>query len=282
MNCTQANQFSIYAYLINAGFVPTKDNTNEAWFKIRNERTASMKISKKINRWFDHGSGDRIGGKLIDLIMFIHNCDTQQALTYVSGVNLQEIQPTKINDKNILKFETKVTNTSSITDRRLQNYLIERRIPLQLANCYCKQVSYKFGKYDFVTIGFLNDAGGYATRNKISKRCIGANSITTIIHHETKVILFEGFFDFLSAIVLNPLVASFSSIVLNTTANTEKCIEQIARLMPRYLYIAFDNDDAGRAATKKIKSAFPSSIDISHRYKEFKDLNEKLIQEKHA
>lgn len=276
MNAAQANStISIYAYLINEGFIPARENEREAWFAIRNEVTASCKVDKTLNRFYDHGVG--FGGKVTDICMLINSCDVRNALAILSGCSLPRLQRNSMCQQlTKVNVTTEVKSIGRIIDRRLQAYLKTRCIPLRLANNYCCQITYSFGGREYVTIGFKNNAGGFATRNKYSKRCIGPNDISCVRPHETRVILTEGFLDYLSAIVLNPMVANYGAIVLNSTANISRCVEQLSVFQPKVIYVAFDNDNSGRDASLMVNKLFPFAKDVSHRYKLFKDINEKL------
>ena len=64
MNCEQANQIDLVDYLFSIGFSPNKISAENYWFlsPLRDERTASFKVNKTKNIWYDHGIGK--GGKL--------------------------------------------------------------------------------------------------------------------------------------------------------------------------------------------------------------------------
>ena len=69
MNIAEAREIPLEIILNKFGCEPTKNNETEAWFKspFRNEKTASFKINRKMNRWFDHG--EQIGGNVIDFVV---------------------------------------------------------------------------------------------------------------------------------------------------------------------------------------------------------------------
>jgi DNA primase len=83
LSCERARAFPIEKALAKLGHFPTKSNEKEAWFlsPIRSETQASFKVSKKLNRWYDHGAGK--GGNVIDLICLITNGTVKEALELI-------------------------------------------------------------------------------------------------------------------------------------------------------------------------------------------------------
>ena len=74
LTCERARAFPIEKALAKLGHFPTRSTEKEAWFlsPFRSETQASFKVSKKLNRWYDHGAGK--GGNVIDLICQINKC----------------------------------------------------------------------------------------------------------------------------------------------------------------------------------------------------------------
>ncbi len=69
--------------LAKLGHFPTRSTEKEAWFlsPFRPETQASFKVSKKLNRWYDHGAGK--GGNVIDLICQINKSSVREALSFL-------------------------------------------------------------------------------------------------------------------------------------------------------------------------------------------------------
>ncbi|MGN6212871.1 CHC2 zinc finger domain-containing protein, partial [Parafilimonas sp.] len=80
MTCAKANEVDLVDYLYASGYTPTKIKGNNYWYisPLRDERTASFKIDRSKNVWYDHGTGN--GGTVIDFVIQYFNCDVQQAL----------------------------------------------------------------------------------------------------------------------------------------------------------------------------------------------------------
>ena len=78
LQCDKAREIPITEFLKKSGFSPVRENQNSAWYlsPIRNENEASFKVSKVLNRWYDHGIGK--GGNIIDLVIEMNNrCSVQ-------------------------------------------------------------------------------------------------------------------------------------------------------------------------------------------------------------
>ena len=84
-------------------------------------------------------------------------------------------------------------------------------------------------------------------------------------------------FDFLSLIILEEdLVKASDIIILNSLAFTNKITGHLTNYENIRLYL--DNDPAGDRATAKILKLFRSATDERNSFKNYKDLNEKLMQ----
>lgn len=107
------------------------------------------------------------------------------------------------------------------------------------------------------------------------------NNARNITYNNTATVnLFEGFVDYLSLLTLQPSQADVSSVVLNSVNNLDRAIPFLSKHSKINSFL--DNDDAGRAALKKLQSLKLPVEDISGRYSNFKDLNDYLCHKKHA
>ena len=124
---------------------------------------------------------------------------------------------------------------------------------------------------------WLNDSGGYEIRNTYYKGCIKAKDITTIPNaSNAELNVFEGMFDYLSAIQINGAVTN-KTIILNSLAN----LSRIKNVLPSYnkVNVFFDNDPAGRIATTELQGEYGNIVtDYSRIYNGYKDYNEYLKQ----
>lgn len=275
MNCKTAKQINMVDFLIRLGYQPQKTNNNDIWFfsPFRCEKTPSFKINKIMGIWYDFGEGR--GGTIIDFIMRLKQCNLKEALNYLESSSFSFDQPNTI-EKN--KSEYQIIKTKSINNGFLVNYLISRKLNIEIARQYCKEVYYKFSKPNtYYGIGFKNDSGGYEIRNKFFKGCLGKKDITTIDNNTDSICVFESWSDFISYLSLQEKEIKESYIILNSTSLVTKAISKLMEYS--IIKVFFDNDYAGTKAFEKIKNTVLTKVvDMRTRYQNYKDLNEYLMK----
>lgn len=81
----QARQIDLVDYLHSAGHLPQKIRGNDYWFlsPVRDEKTASFKVNRKLNVWYDFGIGK--GGNFIDFGILFHRCTVSELLQKLSA-----------------------------------------------------------------------------------------------------------------------------------------------------------------------------------------------------
>ena len=301
LNCAQANQIDLVDYLSHLGYQSQKINANQYWYlsPLRQEKTASFKVDKNKNIWYDHGLGK--GGRLVDFATEYYGCNVSEALQKISffqgQINFQtsSIRPPFHLHQNSLLNPGDATETpikiiaakQPIEDPRLCRYLKQRNIEKNIADKYCHEISFKnAGKEKiFKAIGFKNNAGGYELRNEYFKGSSSPKYITYLDNYANKISVFEGFFDFLSYQSIHqnkPELTNF--LVLNSLSFFERSLLLMEKHQSIRLYL--DNDDAGRKFTKMGLKRSPNFKNESKLYEGYKDLNdwrmnfEKLEKEK--
>jgi hypothetical protein len=84
LNCEQAKWLDLVEYLAFLGHRPQRIKNSDYWYlsPLREVRTASFKVNRKLGIWFDHGIGK--GGDLIDFGTHYHNCSVSELLVRLS------------------------------------------------------------------------------------------------------------------------------------------------------------------------------------------------------
>ena len=113
----------------------------------------------------------------------------------------------------------------------------------------------------FFAIGLRNDCGGWELRSERFKGSSSPKQITTIDHQADKVIVFEGFMDFLSCLSMKhsaPL--GIDAAVLNPVVNLP--------FLERHptVHAFLDNDETGRHTLAELTRRCPRSQMIDHAY----------------
>jgi hypothetical protein len=273
LSCERARAFPIEKALAKLGHFPARTNEKEAWFlsPFRPETQASFKVSKKLNRWYDHGEG--IGGNVIDLICLITKLSVKEVLQFLNtnqpSFSFQQ-QPVfeKWSESSI-----KVRYAKPIQHYGLIKYLHERKISVSTASVYCNEVHYIFNGRNYFAIGLKNESGGWELRNKYFKNSSSPKDISYIEKGHTKLIVTEGMFDLLSILEFNqPWESEYDFLVLNSTAFVERAKKTIEGYKRNDLYL--DNDTIGKRTTQKLMKFSAKCSDRSGVYIGFKDMNE--------
>ena len=276
LTCERARAFPIEKALAKLGHFPTKTNDKEAWFlsPFRSEIQASFKVSKKLNRWYDHGEGK--GGNVIDLICLITKGTVKEALQIMA----QEEPSFSFQQQPILEKERNhaitIMYAKPIHHLGLRKYLHERGISIATASKFCKEVHYTFKGRNYFAFGIKNDSGGWELRNKYYKNSSSPKDITHIKNGNDKLIITEGMFDLLSILdSTKNLESEYDFLVLNSTAFLNKAMKVIDDYHQIDLYL--DNDKNGKTTTQKLIAHSNNCLDKSSLYEGFKDRNEWLI-----
>lgn len=281
---------SIIDFLANRGIYPQKENGHEAWYcsPLRNEKTASFKVSKTYNNFWDFGSGQ--SGDIIQLVRDLQGVDFKEAIHYLSNGQFESL-PSYQN--NSFSFDCKensnvleVTKVQALQNTALIDYIESRCIPYSTAQKYVKDIYYRNTNTNkrFFSLAFENISKGYATRNKLpkSKINIGTNNYSLIHGNSARnLLVFEGFMDFLSYLVYYEMqVPKYDTIVLNSLSNLNKAMQSFEAYTKLFLFLDNDtekNNYQGQKATKRIIETYPNALNFSHIYEGFKDFNEFLL-----
>src|SRR5690348_1683909 len=80
LSCEQAKQIDIVDYLSSLNHHPQRVHHQDYWYlsPLREERTASFKVNRTLNVWFDFGIGK--GGDIVDFSTLYYNCTVSEAL----------------------------------------------------------------------------------------------------------------------------------------------------------------------------------------------------------
>jgi hypothetical protein len=183
--------------------------------------------------------------------------------------------------KAAVKNKLHILNEGSIQDPGLICYLNARRIAVEVADQHCNEVTYSNQDQVFKGTAFKNQSGGYEIRSNGFKSCIAPKDISFIDNNGRNLVIFEGFMDFLSYLMLPVFhVADANFLVLNSLSLLGKATVYLSEHNSKFLFL--DNDQSGCKAANQLKQGCSRVIDMSHFYGGHKDLNDFLIQNKEA
>lgn len=264
----------------------------------------SFKVDTELNLWFDHGLAR--WGDIINLVRDLHNVTTSQALAILDGSGLLGSQSTLSHTHTwltqnwvALPFEQSkknpavekekqgyfsITHVWSIKSSALIQYLESRKINLEIARIYLKEIRFKPRNLlrEYFALGFPN-GNGFEARSKLFKGFVGTKKdITRIGLADGKSLsIFEGFFDYL-AFLSHYNINEFqnSAIILNSTSLRKRALAEVEQFNFSKVYLFLDNDIAGDDCKQFFKAWIDGIkvIDKSFLYEGYKDFNESKIQ----
>ena len=252
----------------------------DMWFSpFREETRASLHIDKEKNLWNDFGLGQ--GGSIVQLVMLARRCNCRVAEAFIASLS-----PCMYEKPEPSAPKSEIKAVSEIRSDYLINYLQKRKIPLELARQYCKEVIVRNPQkgMNFTLLGFPNNMGGYALNAPTGFKSTTKAAVTTIntegkmsvTPSSKSVAVFEGFFDFLSwQMMQGSKTPSCDIVVLNSVNNLQKATAFIGAHEKITGFL--DNDEAGQKCQTALERLFPGKVtDMSDLYGKYKDLNEML------
>lgn len=282
MDSKTINKFPIREYLAGMNIYPAKDKGYYGMYHsaLREDKDASLKVDYNKNLWVDFGSNE--GGTLIDLVMRIENCSNGEAMRLLekklSGAYSFSFQGNTIsNGEKERESAIRITNVAELTAPALLDFLNKRGINVEIAKQYCKEVYYSVNDKPYYAIGFQNNSEGWVLRSNFFKGCtsMDVRTFSDAKNDKETCLLFEGFTDFLSYLVLKgDKVPKQDAIVLNSVVNLPKVKNELSAC--RTIYAFLDNDEGGRKAVQELQTLCNDVRDMSVHYAKHKDLNDYL------
>ncbi len=293
---TDLEKRRILAYPIEsllAHFGKRTDHHSQMYYSpFREERTPSMHVSKSENIWMDFGSGE--GGNVLTMASILAGIPLSQAWEYIAGLDPNLV----VHHEEAVRAEKTGYSSKIIIDRvneqftfrKLLSYGESRGIPQHILKRYCRQVTYHISclpQSMWTVIGFPTSEGwvlrhchdGMYTKRSTSSACtfLGVSGEMTASPTSDRVEVFEGFFDFMSWLVLRDRTKPFCDVcVLNSVSNTSKALEFITS--HRQISCWLDNDRPGEEAFELIRAAREDAVSHADDLKRAScnDLNEYL------
>ncbi|KAA6348507.1 DNA primase [termite gut metagenome] len=167
---------------------------------LREEHDASFKVDYTKNLWKDFGNNE--GGILIDLVMHMEHCSFHEAAGKLekkyTGMGFDSFSFHGNHQDRQQEQTTTILKVQPIIHPALIDFVRERKIDLEPANLYCREIHYRINGRNYFSIGFKNDKGGYELSSPLGfKGCIPSKDITTVRNNRNTCLVFEGFWDFL-------------------------------------------------------------------------------------
>lgn len=288
---------SIVEIMAHLGKNLAHDRSGMYYSPFRDESTPSFHIDVPTNIWYDFGTAE--GGGLFEFVCRIAGITRGEVYDWLASFRkmIPESEYKEVVEKVKKTKPSRVIVDSAsheFTKYKLIEYAQRRAVSREVLEKYCEEVVYHIDSYpdkQYFAIGFKNNGGGYVLRSSLSKKCTSSamttlspeGKITEMITGD-KVLVFEGFMDFLSWLSsVSQLSPGYDCCILNSVSNIEKALPWITA--HKNIAAFMDNDDAGRKTLEKIIESVPdqagdvSIYDMSRLYQGYNDLNDKLSNE---
>ena len=283
---TTVKNTPITHYLQSVGIKPIRSSGGELVYcsPLTGERTPSFYVNPQKNRFNCFSSGEK--GDVIHLVCLLEKIPFISAIERVAAIDQGENINFSFSSQSIAVAKPLDNEPAALTlvdIRALENsvlidYVVNRGIPAKLAERYLQEVRYRNRNREYYAVGFKTDKDSYALRSKAFKGWLGPSSITTLpIEGSTSVNVFEGFFDFLSALTYHRQIKpDCTTVILNSTTNLKQALSTVESANRVNCY--FDNDKGGKATYRKLEALHLPVNDCSTVYENHNDFNEMLQQ----
>lgn len=310
MRAKEARDIPISEFLESSGIKPLKQakSGQELWYSspIRNgDSNPSFKVDTAKNLWFDFGLSR--GGNIIDLVCELTHSTVKEALAILDrsgayrGMSCTDhhfptplprksaVQTSLLDEKKkaageIEKVSFEIVSVSDVQDARLIDYLRSRKIDVNIAKSYLKEIRYKRidGLKSYYALGFPSGKS-FEIRSRNFKGSVGIRKEISALNLENNksLSIFEGFMNFL-AFLSHQGITDFqnSVIILNSVNLKGRALEIISGYEFSKIYLFLDNDEAGETAKQFFIDNIPNTpiIDKSDLYAGFNDFNQMTME----
>ncbi|MFK5856611.1 MAG: toprim domain-containing protein [Bacteroidota bacterium] len=221
--------------------------------------------------------------------MILNNTDVSGALDILGNHNHKLIDSSHFSfKKQYIKSIDKIDDYQfgNIKEYRLIKYLSNRFIEEEVwKNCsHLFECSYSDPRNTsngrrFYNLAWKNDSGGYELNNHNFKSCWYKKDITTIPGDESELNIFEGFFDFLSALTYFEVEELKGTvIILNSVSLVHKIVPKLISFPVVNSFL--DNDSPGKQAFCEITKTNQAIINQSQIiYPTYNDFNDFIVDQ---
>lgn len=278
----KALSVSIVDYLATKGIEPVKAVGKQLVYlsPLRDDKNPSFFVNPTKNKFKDFVNEEH-RGNVFRLVQLLEGCNFPQAVAKLLDFQGQPVKDYANLFLSATEIEKPIRQQTIIVPLRnpvLLDYLEKRCIPFSLGKSYLEEVMTTANDRTYFYVGFRNDSNGFALRNRSFKRCHGSQDITTFdLPSRKAVAVFEGFFDFLSAMVhFGRQTPKIPTVVLNSTANRGKAVEYLRQFEEINSFL--DRDKSGIECLRLLREKDGLTVnDCSTIYEGYNDFNEFLI-----
>lgn len=280
-NKERAKSVPIALYLLTKGHKPVSQAGKELVYysPLRNENTPSFSVNTEKNVFIDFGASNDCKGDSIRLVQLIESCAFFEAIAKLLSLDGETIPDTfsfsgkKDNEPTAKGIQ--ILSANPVAENSALMKIVRERGHFSAGSLeMLYDILYMAKGRKFRAVGFQNDSGGYELTNGKGRKFKSINDVTTILGTRSGAILFEGFWDYLSAReYYGDKYPAITTIILHSVNNIDKAL----RIIPNGSLIQsfLDNDDAGRKTLNLIqKRGFTVHNVAAKLYFKCKDFND--------
>ena len=271
-----AKQKSIKGILSEIGFQPVKQSGNELIYHspFSNDSNASFFLNEARNVFNDFSTGQK--GDSITFLQLLEGSSFNESVQKLLNRD-QSLSFSFSGSESLNPPKLQIKAVKELSNPSLIQYLESRSIDPEIGRKWLREIHFTNNNKRYFALGFKNDSGGYELRNGVGFKAKTKNGITTIQKGTKSASVFEGFFDFLSALQYYHITEpNNTTYVLNTVANHKLIYPE--KTTVNKLFCFLDNDQSGKNTLKKLSEAGFEVIDMAPTiYPNHKDFNEFLV-----
>lgn len=261
------------------------DNRDQYYYSPwRDERTASLHVSKNRNEWYDHGEG--VGGNAFDLALRLSGGKVKETLDWWEKNALQPSAPQMLTRQSEQReaeksYKNTLVRVSPLRHPRLLEYETKQRgIPKEIAQSSLVEVTYYNQKQDrnYFGSGIRNQSGGYEVRNEHLKTVVGPKDITVVpgtSRDKERALVVEGMHEYLTLKTMAQGRKHQDIIITSSASLGQAALDYIRQKDYKAVALYGNNDKAGQKMVQKFADQLGDKFhDRTHLYASHKDLND--------
>jgi hypothetical protein len=220
-------------------------------------------VNHHLNRWRE--TTTRQAGTLADLAVRLYDCTIGELTTILRAALPPVLQSAAVAIKSAPPAIA-IERTQPIRSTFLENFLWERRIPLDVAREYCVEAWYSHGNKTYAALALPNDAGGFELFDRYRRNRVQPSGPTHIRHGSNSLAVFRHALDLLTYVSFMSVPASRITdlLLLNAPVAFPVVQEMLAGYCEKHLFLP--NDAAGILFSTQATRVFPESHDHRSMY----------------
>ena len=227
-------------------------------------------VNRHLNRWRETSTKE--SGNVADLAVRLYNC-TIGELTSILRAALPPVLHGSAITNTSNPPAIAIERTHPIRSTYLENFLWERRIPLNVAHEYCVEAWYSRGNNVYASLAFRTDGGGFELFDRYHEYRVPPCGPTHIRHQSKSLAVFRNVLDLLTYVSFMSVPASRITdlLVLNAPIAFPVVHETMAAYREQHLFLP--NDAAGILFSTQAIRTLPECQDHRSMYLGYANLN---------